>query len=111
VARATRAFGDALLTRALGVPLLERLAPLALRSTVVEMRRWDTEWLIEALRGAGFASVRGTPHPGEVARHVGRELIASGAAAALGATFEEVASAIGRAAGARDGRELIEAVR
>lgn len=110
-AGATRAFGDAVLTPALGVPLLERLAPHALRSTVVEMRRWDTEWLIEALRGAGFASARGTPHPGELARHVGRDLIASGVAATLGPAFEEVASAIGRAAAARDGRELIEAVR
>jgi SAM-dependent methyltransferase len=110
-AAATRAFGDAVLTPALGVALLEGLAPYALRSTVVEMRRWDTEWLIEALRGAGFASVRGTVHPGEVARHVARDVIASGAVEAFALVFEDVASAVGRAAGARDGRELIEAVR
>ncbi|MSP21962.1 MAG: hypothetical protein EXR66_02910 [Dehalococcoidia bacterium] len=110
-AEARRAFGDAVLTPALGVPPLERLAPHALRSTVVELRRWDTEWLIEVLRRAGFASARGTPHPGEVARHAARQLIALGAADALDCAFEEVAGAIGRAAGARDGHELIEAVR
>ena len=110
-AEATRAFGDALLTPALGVPLLERLAPHALRSTVVEMRRWNTEWLAEALRLAGFHSVRATAHPGMVARHVARDLLATGAIEAVTPVFEELASAIGRAAGARDGRELIEAVR
>lgn len=110
-AAATRAFGDAVLTPALGVPLLERLAPHALRSTVVEMRRWTTEWLIEALRAAGFATVRGTAHPGMVARQVARDLLATGAIATVEPVFEHLAGAIGRASGARDGRELIEAIR
>jgi len=110
-AEATRAFGDAVLTPALGVPLLERLVPHALRSTVVEMRRWTTEWFAEALREAGFVSVRATAHPGMVARHVARDLLASGAIEAVAPVFEDLAGAVGRAAGARDGRELIEAVR
>ncbi len=110
-AEATRAFGDALLTPALGIPLLVRLAPYAVRSTVVEMRRWTTEWLIEALQGAGFASVRGTAHPGMVARQVARELMATGDIDVVAPVFEGLASAIGRAGGARDGRELVEAVR
>jgi hypothetical protein len=42
---------------------------------------------------------------------VGRELLASGAIEQVAPVFEELASAIGRAGGARDGRELIEAVR
>ncbi len=110
-AGATRAFGDALLTPALGIPLLERLAPYAVRSTVVEMRRWTTEWFIQALRAAGFASVRGTTHPGMVARQVARDLLASGAIDMVAPVFAELAGAIGRASGARDGRELVEAVR
>ncbi len=110
-AEATRAFGDAVLTPALGIPLLERLRPHVLRSTVVELRRWNTEWFAEALRLAGFRSVRATAHPGMVARHVARDLLASGAIEAVAPVFQEVASAIGRAAGARDGRELIEATR
>jgi len=110
-AAARRAFGDALLTPDLGVSLLARLAPYALRSTVVELRRWDTEWLVEALRGAGFASVRGTEHPGEAARHLARKLIASGAIDELAPAFETAAAEIGVAAGARAGRDLIEAVR
>lgn len=110
-AGATRAFGDALLTPELGVPLLEQLAPHALRSTVVEMRRWTTEWLLEALRAAGFASARGTAHPGMVARRVARDLLASSAIDVVAPAFEELAGAIGRAAGERDGRELVEAIR
>ncbi len=110
-AGATRAFGDALLTSDLGLPLLQRLAPHVLRATVVEMRRWTTEWFADALVAAGFASVRATAHPGMVARHVARYLLASGALETVAPVFEDLAGAIGRAAGARAGRELIEAVR
>jgi SAM-dependent methyltransferase len=110
-AETTRAFGDGVLTPSLGVTLLERLAPHALRSTVVEMRRWTTEWFIEALTKAGFASVWGTAHPGMVARQVARDMIASGAIEAIEPVFEELAGAVGRAAGVRPGRELIAAVR
>ena len=63
-----RAYGETLLTPVLvadlGVPLLERLVPLARRRTVVEMRRWTTEWLVESLEAAGFREVRLHGPPG-----------------------------------------------
>ena len=53
-----RAYGETLLAGAgassLGLELLERLAPHARRSTVVELRRWTTEWLRGALRARGL---------------------------------------------------------
>ncbi|MEZ4502451.1 MAG: class I SAM-dependent methyltransferase [Dehalococcoidia bacterium] len=111
-AEAPRAWGETRLRPALGVPLFERLAPHALRSTRVEMRRWTTVWLVDALSQAGFASVRATAHPGEAARHIGRDLIASGVAATLdAATFEALAAAIGRTTGTLPGTTMVEAVR
>ena len=110
-----RAYGETLLAPALagdlGVPLLERLAPLARRSTVVELRRWTTEWLVGALEAAGFREARPTAHPGDVARHVGRELIARGQADALAPHFEALTAAIGVAAGRLPGREMVAARR
>ena len=110
-----RAYGETLLAPALvgdlGVPLLERLAPLARRSTVVELRRWTTEWLVGALEAAGFREARPTAHPGDVARHVGRELIARGQADALAPHFEALTAAIGVAAGRLPGREMVTARR
>jgi hypothetical protein len=106
-----RAYGETLLSPGLGVPLLGRLRPHVQRSTVVEMRRWTTEWLVEALREAGFAHVRPTVFPGLAARLAGRELIAGGTPASDPAHFIEVARAIGRAAGSLDGRGMVEAVR
>ena len=110
-----RAYGETLLApelaRDLGVPLLERLAPLALRCSVVEMRRWTTEWLVAALEVAGFRDVRPTAHPGDIARHVGRELIARGDIDALAPHFEALTVAVGVAAGRRPGREMVVARR
>lgn len=117
VASATgrRAYGETLLTPSLaadlGVPLLERLAPLARRCTVVEMRRWTTEWLVGALEEAGFREVHPTAHPGDIARHVGRELIARGNLEAIAPHFETLTTAIGVAAGRRPGREMVVARR
>ncbi len=110
-----RAYGETLLTPSLaaelGVPLLERLAPLARRATVVEMRRWTTEWLLGALEAAGFREARPTAHPGDVARHVGRELIARGDVDAVAPHFAALAASIGAAAGRRPGREMVAARR
>lgn len=113
-AQAPRAYGETLLEggwSALGVPLLRHLAPLARRSTVVEMRRWTTGWLVEALRSAGFAEARGTADPGEIARHVARTLLARGEMDTVAPAFEETARAIGVAAGAQPGEGLVVAVR
>ncbi len=106
-----RAYGETLLPPGLGPPLLERVLPHVRRSTVVEMRRWTTEWLVEALRTAGFSSVRPTVFPGIAARLAGRDLIARGTLASEPARFLEVAEAIGRTAGSLDGRGMVEAVR
>ena len=106
-----RAYGETLLTPALGIPLLEQLAPFARRATVVELRRWTTAWLVEALRGAGFREVVATAHPGDVARHVARELRAAGAIDAVAPQFEALASAIGRAAGRQPGSAMVAAIR
>ena len=116
-AQAPRAYGETLLEgpwAALGVPLLRRLAPLASRSTVVEMQRWTTAGLVEALGRAGFSEVRATAHPGELARRVARELLAGDAGETMDAVvpvFERLAAAIGVAGGARDGDEMVLAVR
>ena len=110
-----RAYGETLLTPALagdlGVPLLERLAPLARRCTVVELRRWTTEWLVGALDAAGFAEVRSTTHPGDIARHVARELTARDNMDAVAPHFEALTAAIGVAAGRRPGRSMVVARR
>lgn len=105
-----RAYGETLLDAGLGVPLLERLAPHAVRSMLVEMRRWDTEWLLDALERAGFASVRATVHVGDVARAVGRDVIASGVTLDED-RFRAVTRGIGRAAGALEGRRMVLATR
>ncbi len=118
-----RAYGETLLAGAaapaLGVELLERLAPHARRSTVVELRRWTTAWLREALEHAGFAEARATAHPGELARHVGRALIAASPAAAAGEgdalealarSFGDWTARIGAAGGTLPGDGMIAAV-
>ena len=118
-----RAYGETLLAgtvaSSLGVELLERLAPHARRSTVVELRRWTTEWLRGALQRAGFTDVRATAHPGELARHLGRALIAASPAAtagerdaikALAGSFRYWTARIGEAGGTLPGAGMIAAV-
>ena len=122
-ARGRRAYGETLLAGtvapAFGVELLQRLAPHARRSTVVELRRWTTAWLREALEDAGFTEVRTTAHPGELARHVGRALIAASPAAtagerdalaALAGLFGYWTARIGEAGGTLPGAGMIAAV-
>ena len=114
-----RAWGETLLapplTPALGVPLLERLAPLARRSTLVELRRWTTAQLLGALDRAGFAGARATAHPGELARRVGRRTLrALGAdreASALARSFEGWTALLGEAGGALPGASMAVAWR
>lgn len=112
-ADAPRAYGETLLRAdsALGAPLLDRLAPLALRSLAVEVRRWTTGWLLEALRGAGFAEVRATQHPGDLARGIARRLLARNETEAMTAQFAALTRAIGEAAGALPGEEMVTATR
>ncbi len=116
-----RAYGETLLAGApaLGIELLGRLAPHARHSTVVELRRWTTAWLREALLRAGFDEVRATAHPGELARHLGRALIAASPAAAAGQRdalealargFGDWTARIGEAGGTLPGDGMIAAV-
>lgn len=108
-----RAYGETLLRPGspLGIPLFERLAPLARASMVVELRRWTTLWLVEALRAAGFRDVRATQHAGDLARAVARRLIASGGAENAAKEFEALTRALGEAAAALPGEEMVTAVR
>jgi SAM-dependent methyltransferase len=113
-ALAPRAYGETLLEgpwAALGVPLLRHLAPHARRSTVVELQRWTTAWLVEALLAAGFSVVRGTAHPGELARERARELLEEGGTPAAQAQFEAETVSIGWSAASQDGDEMVIAVR
>ncbi|MFA7249694.1 MAG: class I SAM-dependent methyltransferase [Dehalococcoidia bacterium] len=108
-----RAYGETVVTAesALGVALLERLAPLARRSLVVDLRRWKTAWLADALRAAGFREVRATVHTGDLARLVGRRLIARGEAEALAPRFAAITRAIGEACTQQPGESMVTAIR
>ncbi|MDA0301812.1 MAG: methyltransferase domain-containing protein, partial [Chloroflexi bacterium] len=112
-ADARRAYGETLVDAAspLGVPLLERLAPLARQSLVVELRRWTTDWLVQALRAAGFREVRATVHTGDLARLVGRSLIARGEADAVAPHFTAITRALGEASAQQPGESMVTAVR
>jgi SAM-dependent methyltransferase len=112
-ADARRAYGETLVDAdsPLGVPLLERLAPFARQSLTVELRRWTTDWLIEALRRAGFRDVRATVHTGDLARLVGRALIARGEAEALAPHFDTLTRALGEAVAQQPGESMLTAIR
>lgn len=101
-----RAYGE---TRVDGgaIDLLEQLAPHALHSSVVELRRWTPEWLAEALRGAGFREASTTAHAGDAARLAARQAIAAGDATMFAATTRE----IGRRVSREDGAAMVTAIR
>lgn len=94
----------------LGLPLLERLAPFAIDSLAVELRRWTTDELIAELEGVGFSEVSGTLHSGERGRAYGRERIASGDAIGL-EEFDALTREIGQRAAATDGAGMVTARR
>ena len=94
----------------LGVVLLEQLAPFAVASLAVELSRWTTSWLIEALSEEGFDEVRGTLHSGERGRAYGRERIASGDAVNL-EEFGVLSRAIGEQASVTEGEGMVTGVR
>lgn len=112
-AEAPRAYGETLLEAGspLGVPLLERLAPYALRSMRVTLHRWTTAWLVEALRATGFREVRATVHSGDLARGVARGLLARGEVDALAPHFGALTRALGEAAARQPGESMVTAVR
>ncbi len=106
-----RAYGETLLTPALGIPMIEALAPHVQRCTLVEMRRWDTATLAEALRAAGFSQVRTTVHPGELGRRFARHVLARQSMPAFAPLFAEATRALGSLAGSQTGDAMVAAVR
>lgn len=111
MAAGRRAYGETVLTPALGVPLLEALRPFGRRCLLVEMRRWSTVRLREALEAAGFTSVRSTAHPGELGRHFAREALRAGSMERLASLFADATASLGRMAGALPGEAMVVAVR
>ena len=94
----------------LGADLLAQLAPHALASLAVELRRWTTDQLIAELEAVGFTEVWGTLHSGERGRAYGRERSASGGSLGL-EEFDVRSREIGERAAATDGAGMVTARR
>ena len=94
----------------LGADLLAQLAPHALASLAVELRRWTTDQLIAELEAVGFTEVWGTLHSGERGRAYGRERSASGGSLGL-EEFDALSREIGERAAATDGAGMVTARR
>lgn len=109
-AEAPRILGETQLDEAFGRDLLARLAPHALDSLAVELRRWTTDELIADLEASGFSEVWGTLHSGERGRAYGRERIASDDPTTL-EEFESLSREIGERASATDGAGMVTARR
>jgi ubiquinone/menaquinone biosynthesis C-methylase UbiE len=110
-AAAPRSYGETALVPALGVALLERLRPHVTGATVVELRRWSTPALVDALRRAGFREARATVHAGELGRRFARDLLARNAMASFAPLFTEATRALGTLAGSQPGEGMVTAVR
>jgi ubiquinone/menaquinone biosynthesis C-methylase UbiE len=110
-AAAPRWYGETALVPALGVELLERLKTHVTRSTVVELRRWSTPALVEALRRAGFQEARATVHAGELGRRFARDLLARDAMAPFAPLFADATRALGTLAGSQPGEAMVAAWR
>jgi len=105
-----RAYGETRVEAGLAAEILERLAPYAVASSVVELRRWTPAWLAEALLAAGFAEARTTAHAGDAARLAGRGTIAMGALVAE-AAFDGVTGDLGRRVSREAGGAMVTAIR
>jgi len=118
-ADAPRVLGETRLEGEFGQELLTQLAPFALDSLAVELRRWTTDELIADLDAARFSEVWGTLHSGERGRAYGRERIASTSGGAAGAgdkpvdleEFAALSREIGERAAATDGAGMVTARR
>ena len=111
VASGRRAYGETLLDPAFGIPILERLAPHVARANLVELQRWSTPDLVEALRRAGFREAQATVHPGELGRRFARDLLTRDAMAPFAPLFEAATGALGRLAGSQPGDAMVSGVR
>lgn len=110
-AESRRVYGETLMTASLGIELLEQLVPYVRKSTVVNLSRWTTAWLVDALKRTGFCRVHATAHPGVLARHMGRALISTSPVEALTHGFEVWPHILGQAAGRLPGTGMIAAWR
>jgi SAM-dependent methyltransferase len=110
-AAAPRAYGETLLVPSLGIALLERLQPYVARASVVELQRWSTPALVEALRHAGFREARATVHAGELGRRFARDLLARKAMTSFAPLFPDATRALGAIAGSQPGDAMVVATR
>ena len=111
IAAGRRAYGETLLESAFGVPMLAALAPHVARANLVELHRWATPALVEALRRAGFSQARATVHPGELGRRFARDLLTRDAMEPFAPHFAEATGALGRLAGSQPGDAMVSGVR
>ncbi len=109
-AEARRVYGETDASDGLGERILERLAPLAVASSVVELRRWTPSWLAEALLRAGFREARTTAHAGDAARVASRGVVALGEDAAR-AAFQGVTADLGARVSREPGAAMVTALR
>jgi ubiquinone/menaquinone biosynthesis C-methylase UbiE len=109
-ADAPRAYGETAVGGLNAVAILERLAPYAVASSFVELRRWTPDWLAGALLEAGFSEARTTAHPGDAARLAGRGALRASEAAAV-ASFGAVTADLGRRVSREAGAAMVTAVR
>jgi len=111
IAEGRRAYGETLFAPEFGVPMLEALAPHIARANLVELHRWATPALVDALRAAGFREARATVHPGELGRRFARDLLTHDAMAPFAPHFAEATGALGRLAGMQPGDAMVSGVR
>lgn len=110
VADAPRAYGETRIEGDSAVLVLERLAPFAAHSSLVELRRWTPSWLATALLSAGFTEATTSAHAGDAARLAGRGAIAMGEQVAR-AGFTTATTDLGRRVSREAGAAMVSAVR
>lgn len=111
VAAGRRAYGETLFDDAFGTPVLDRLRPHVARANLVELHRWSTPDLVEAVSRAGFREARATVHPGELGRRFARDLLTRDAMAPFAPLFHDATGALGRLAGSQPGDAMVRGVR
>jgi SAM-dependent methyltransferase len=109
-ADAPRAYGETRVDGRDAVAILERLAPHAVASSFVELRRWTPAWLAKALLETGFREATTTAHAGDAARLAGRGALQVGEAVAA-ASFASVTADLGRRVSREAGAAMVTAVR
>ena len=110
IADAPRAYGETQVVGNTAVRVLERLAPFASHSSLMELRRWTPSWLAAALIEAGFTEGTTSAHAGDAARLAGRGAIAMGEEVAR-AGFASTTGDLGRRVSRERGAAMVTAIR